>query len=219
MLHFDLFKKWLTKLNPKHDSMLVDGIFSNIVQQYTQAHRFYHNLAHVESCLKELNNLNILKGERGCLTLAILYHDIIYVPGSKFNEVMSADIAKFDCSRLGLSEDLIVTIYTLILASRHDRKNKYKNSQIMCDIDLSILAAEDEEYKRYEIGISKEFIPVYYHSRYLEGRISFLQNILNQDKIFQHSLFANREQKARENVAKAIACLKRGDLDLVSWGQ
>lgn len=83
-------KAYINKL--LKDRMLVDLRF--IMYQYDCGTRFYHTWDHVCNLLAKLNELtdSRTQDETDDITLAILFHDIIYVPGSKLNEIMSADL-------------------------------------------------------------------------------------------------------------------------------
>lgn len=83
-------KAYINKL--LKDRMLVDLRF--IMYQYNCGTRFYHTWDHVCNLLAKLDELtdSRTQDETDDITLAILFHDIIYVPGSKLNELMSTDL-------------------------------------------------------------------------------------------------------------------------------
>lgn len=78
-------KAYINKL--LKERMLVDLAF--IKYQYDIPSRFYHTWDHVCNMLAILDVTGELIDD---ITLAILFHDIIYVPGSKENERMSAEL-------------------------------------------------------------------------------------------------------------------------------
>ena len=61
-----------------------------ILKNYDEQHRFYHNLYHLIDMLTNAKKLGIELTDS--LVLAIVFHDIIYDPKRKDNEERSADL-------------------------------------------------------------------------------------------------------------------------------
>ena len=56
---------------------------------YSQSWRKYHTLQHIRDLCEKIDKLgNIEHQEKGLLKLAAFFHDAIYVPSSKLNEVV-----------------------------------------------------------------------------------------------------------------------------------
>ena len=60
---------------------------------YQEKHRAYHNLEHVNDCLNQLDNFESEITDKHIIEMAIWYHDIIYNPYGKNNELKSAEEA------------------------------------------------------------------------------------------------------------------------------
>ena len=65
---------------------------------YEKNNLAYHNFTHILDCLNEFNNhihINLADKSRTYdFILAILYHDIVYVPGAEDNEEQSFNLFK-----------------------------------------------------------------------------------------------------------------------------
>ena len=80
-----------------------EAIVHRLVEAYTQSFRYYHTDAHILNCLEEAEYIRGLITSNHVFTMALWYHDVFYIPGSKINEIASADIARLDCCILGLN--------------------------------------------------------------------------------------------------------------------
>ena len=176
-----------------------------ICTHYSEPHRDYHTLRHI------LNGFALIPDdyrEDHTLSLALLYHDIIYDPRRPDNESESAKLARSEMSRIGLSQSLIAEVSDLIIATDHSGDHDLTDrGRLLCDIDLSILGAIREEYDRYAEAIRKEYhwVPA---EQYRKGRKSVLQNFLERDPIYLTPGFRDQfEEAARSNLRREISQL------------
>lgn len=87
---------------------------------YTQEDRAYHNLSHIEHCLRELGELKHLNESFDELLFAIIFHDVIYDSKADDNEVRSAEEAATCLNQLGWSAFFDESkIRSYILATDH----------------------------------------------------------------------------------------------------
>lgn len=67
---------------------------AQLKQMWNISGRYYHSFEHCEKMLALASEMRDQIEAHGCsydaLVLAILFHDIIYVPGAKYNELLSA---------------------------------------------------------------------------------------------------------------------------------
>src|SRR5690606_23429354 len=98
-----LWREWkgTSLLYEDADNSTIKEWINVICGFYDESHRFYHNLNHIDSCLKLLRKFehSSLTPEETCyniipVQIAIWFHDIIYNPQESNNEERSADIAK-----------------------------------------------------------------------------------------------------------------------------
>ena len=84
---------------------------------YDHPHRFYHNWEHIENVM--INAGDNIKSDE--VFLAILFHDIIYDPRKKDNELKSAEFFLENKSEFRkLSPKSIENVYNAILDTRHN---------------------------------------------------------------------------------------------------
>jgi len=79
---------------------------------------------------------------------------------------------------------------------------------LICDVDLAILAAPEERYRRYEADIRREYAHVP-EPLYRLGRRRVLARFLRRQHIYQTAHFRDRlEARARANLAAVMATLR-----------
>ena len=213
---------------------LLQGIFQDLDRRYREAHRYYHDWAHVLACLRELEEVRNLSPHPQALELAIWFHDAVYDPGGPDNEERSADLAARAAARLGLHGPLAAETRELILATRHLAARPGGGGQpadgqpggpsaaegppgtcaqdeaLILDIDLAIFGKPREVFDRYEEGIRLEYQWVPPESR-RRARLGILQSFLDRPAIYHTSYFRRcYEKAARENLRRSVAALKAG---------
>lgn len=181
---------------------------------YQEPGRYYHTLRHIDHMLREMETQLPDSLQSVELQLSIWYHDVVYDPKSKENELRSAEICKEVLHKISnLSEERINRIYTNILSTKghqvlatgvHVVENEF-----MLDIDLSILGASKEKYHGYSEDIRKEYIHIPLPD-YKLGRSQVLQSFLQREEIYFSDLFKKLyEEKARKNLEWEIQSLEK----------
>ncbi len=183
-------------------------LWQEIEAHYTQSHRYYHTLDHIEAMLGHFDQVKDLLNDPDLVEAAIWYHDIIYKtqathPNQSFdNERESAELA---CERLKSTSLDLEKLHNMIMATKHGaEKPKTQDDAFLVDIDLSILGQRADIYALYTRYVRKEygFVP---EALYKTGRSSILKAFLAQDKIYQTSYFFERfERQARLNIGQEI---------------
>ena len=171
---------------------------SAIVGRYNEQHRHYHNLEHVIQLLMLCDELEIGGPD---ITLAVIYHDIIYQPGSLENEVKSAAYARDSLVRLGMNPDRVDQVCEMILATAsHLLPQNNPLTQMFLDLDISILGSPREDYQAYADGVQNEYsrLP---KSVFKKKRREFLEKIFAEEFIFRTDIFREKfESSARANI-------------------
>ena len=179
------------------------GFFTNLVDLYTSKGRFYHNLSHIEALLKLSEEHRNLLESPETIDFAIWYHDAIYNASKSNNEEKSAELAIKDLTELALDSHLIENCYDLIIATKTHQLDDALNSfdaQFLLDIDLSILAADNERYIEYTRQIRREY-KIYPDFLYNKGRKKVLKHFLDMEHIYKTELFQDKwESRAKENL-------------------
>ena len=182
------------------DSWTLSAAWENLASHYSEGHRFYHTLSHIDHMFSWLDKI---RAASPALELAIWYHDVIYDPRANDNE--SASAVNFQM-QLGsqLPAELSADVARLILATDHRRKRtSLADESLLIDIDLSILAAQREVYESYQVAIRQEysFVP---EEAYAVGRSAVLSHFLSSP-IFTNEPFATLEETAVENITRELS--------------
>lgn len=186
---------------------------ADLVGLYSEPHRRYHALSHVDACLEELQRADLARescDDSRAVELALWFHDAVYDPrrrGSPGNEDRSAALAAWTCGLMGIPAAFAVTVSDLILQTKHGAVPEGRDAQMVSDIDLSILGADRETFDRYEVDIRFEysFVP---EDIFRKARADILRGFLARDRIYFRPYFAARyEAAARANIVRSIAAL------------
>lgn len=195
--------RWIMLIQALHLPDNADT-YSSLLSAYSQKHRHYHTIDHIDACLSHLDNVVDLADSPPEIELALWFHDAIYDPYSSGNERKSAKWAKKFLLQNIVDKDLISRIHELIMVTVHGSPCKSKDETILADIDLSILGSEAGIYNKFEEAIRKEYRRVPYFL-YRKKRNEILQGFLSRDQIYQNQYFNDRfEKQARKNMSAVI---------------
>jgi predicted metal-dependent HD superfamily phosphohydrolase len=185
-----------------------DPVYARLVARYSEPHRAYHNLAHIEHCLDEFESSRELATDANSIEMAIWYHDVVYDPRAKDNEQRSADVAVEVARDAKLPTAFTQRVADLILATRHIAPPSDPDAAILVDVDLSILGQPAERFDAYERQIRQEYDWVE-AAAFAEGRGAILKSFLERAAIFSTPFFWDKyERQARENLKRSIERLQ-----------
>lgn len=181
------------------------GGFGGLCAAYSEPHRHYHNLLHLDECLRELDTVADQAVQPGALEMALWFHDAIYDPqDSSENEELSAKWSQDWLEEAKAPKPLIQTVRSLILMTRHHLPDATPDAAWMCDIDLAILGQSEERFWEYECAIRQEYAAVP-EQTYLQGRRHVLETFLRRKCIYVTEMFADRyEAAARSNLRASL---------------
>jgi len=200
-------KRWnalLERLTGKNNSA---DSFRQVVAAYSETHRYYHNISHIEHCLTEFDYLRDSCTSPDDVEFAIWLHDVVYDPHASDNEERSAVRATEILTHLRCPEAKSIEIQKLILATKHLAIPTIPNAQLLVDIDLSILGQPPSIFQKYEDNIRAEYswVP---DDKFRSGRSAVLHHFLDQASIYATERFQERyEMQAQENITKALIAL------------
>lgn len=188
---------------------LVSFYWENIIKNYTNKKRYYHNLIHINSMLDQAseNKNNINNYDE--MLFAIWFHDIIYKATSKKNEEKSADFAKSALKKISNGKINIDNVYQLIISTKKHEILFTKNTDnaFLLDFDLSILGQSWELYQTYIQNIREEY-KIYPDILYKPARKKVLEHFLNRENLFFTKKYQDLfEDKARKNLEQEIQSL------------
>lgn len=136
-------------------------IRTRLLRAWTEPHRSYHTLQHLEECLglaKERGS-ELLAVEQAQLTLALWFHDAIYDTHGHDNERKSAELAQVELAAVGVLPEHCARIAQLVLATEHNAAPQPQDAlmALLVDIDLAILGAPADRFAEYEGQVRKEY--------------------------------------------------------------
>lgn len=177
--------------------------WQNIYKAYSGKSRHYHNLLHIENMLGWLEKYNenpLPAKDVQALQLAIFFHDIVYSATKKDNEEKNADAALRFMQKAALSPAMQALVNDLIMATKSHMESANPLVGLMTDLDLQILGAEENVYRKYSADIRKEY-RVYPNLLYKPGRKKVLQHFIAMPRIYQTDFFYKQfEKKAKQNL-------------------
>lgn len=171
---------------------------------YIEGHRFYHTMDHIEVMLDGYNKYfgDVSEAEY----LAILYHDIVYLPFAKWNEENSVGLlnAHHKVYFHKLKPEVLQAASEIILATKHDSSPVSFAAERVVDLDLMILGCSGDVYRKYVANTRKEYA-MYSDTEWKVGRTKVLQGFLAQERIFITDIMRNHfEHQARVNIQKEL---------------
>lgn len=181
---------------------------SRLIDAYSEKHRAYHNVYHLDDCLRELDTVKKFASLPAAIEAALWFHDSVYDPRSSSNEEESAALAAVCLTEANAAEDLVENVRQLILCTKSHRANDQADAALLIDIDLSIFGQPPARFWSYERGIRTEYAWVPEHV-YAEKRAEILHRFLQGDTLYHTPVFRSLyETTARGNLAAAIERLR-----------
>jgi predicted metal-dependent HD superfamily phosphohydrolase len=188
-----------------HDK--ITNAYIELLEHYSEPHRKYHNLEHINHCLIEFDAVQYLAVEPDILELAIWYHDVIYDIGANNNEELSALLVEKVMTNF-LSVDLIKKVKNIILATKHIEVPDNFDAKLMLDIDISNIG-QAEKFKETNKLVREEYslIP---DNLFANNRSNILQLFLDRPSIYLTEVFQKKyEKSARKNIESSIRDLNK----------
>jgi predicted metal-dependent HD superfamily phosphohydrolase len=180
------------------------SVFAQLARAYAEPSRAYHNTKHVRDCLSQLDLSHELARRPDEVEAALWFHDVVYLPGAADNEDRSARLAEATLTAGGAPLETGRRVAELVLATRHLTVPSEPDSQLVCDIDLSILGREPAVFDCFERAIRQEYAhipePAYRHER-----AAVVAGFLRRESLYQTEYFRDRfEQQARANLKRLL---------------
>jgi predicted metal-dependent HD superfamily phosphohydrolase len=181
--------------------------FDDLVAAYAESARAYHTLDHVLDCLRRLDESGAQPEDSDLVEAAIWFHDVVYDPHRSDNEIRSAEWAARILGAAGVPGATVERLGDLIRLTAHASPPSDRQGALLCDVDLSILGRDEQEFDEYERRIRQEYAWVP-ESHYRAGRARILSAFENRDRIYLTEYFHGRyEPPARANLRRALARL------------
>lgn len=184
------------------------GELADVLRGYAEPHRAYHTLEHLRECFEALDSVRTLADHPDEIEIALWYHDVIYEPRADDNEELSAAWAGRALTAADATPDVADRVASLILATKHGAPPVETDTQLLVDVDLSILGAAPQRFAEYEAQIRVEYawVPM---EDYRRARCTVLQSFLDRAHIYSTEVFRERlEPQARRNLQGTIERLR-----------
>lgn len=176
-----------------------------LLARYLEPHRRFHGPAHLAQVLDLLGELDADPR----MLLAAWFHDAIYQPGRRDNELRSAHLARSRLSAAGLPTADIETVMRAVLATAGHAADDPAFAPLL-DADLAVLGAPADDYLRYRDQIRREFAQ-FPEPLFRAARSGFLRGMLERPAIYRTPLCQGRhEVQARRNLEGELLELARG---------
>jgi predicted metal-dependent HD superfamily phosphohydrolase len=186
----------------------VAGVGAALFRRWTEPHRGYHDLAHLDEVL---TRVDLLAGEADrpdTVRLAAWFHDAVYDPTATDNEDRSADLATTALGNLALDADLVEDVARLVrLTTTHQVAADDRDGAVLCDADLAVLAATAVRYESYVEGVRREYAHLD-DETFARGRAAVLRSLLDRPVLFRTAFGRQEwEDAARANAGAELARL------------
>ncbi len=186
-------------------------VYNDLAARYSEPHRAYHTLEHIEHCLNEFEQAWHLAKDPNAVEFALWYHDAVYDTKVRNNEERSAVLAKEVCLKIGLSSRFASRVQALILSSKHHRCNpENPDERILTDIDLAAWGKSWEGFQKDTDEIRREYSWWVPEDVFRKKRAEILQEFLDRPRIYNTAYFYGRyEAQAQRNLVRSIAELSK----------
>lgn len=199
--------------NLKIDQNVSKAWSTRLIRAYSEPQRHYHTIFHVNSMLRLLVLHSDICQQPNVIHMATWFHDLVYNPRAKDNEVESAllfmEFAKeASCSGLDEISDL-VDEYIKATIKHTMGESEDTDLALFLDLDLSILGSDPSTYETYSTQIRSEYMHKPWEV-YKVDRPKILKNFLERKVLYFTEQFQKAfEEVARTNLAKEIDRLQQ----------
>lgn len=187
-----------------------DRIYAGLLEKYSEPHRAYHNAGHLVELFEYFEEYRDQFKNPQAVVLALFFHDDVYnIPGPD-NEKQSAEYARQALTELGVDPQVVARVADLIeMTKTHQPPEGDRDAALMLDMDMAILGAPAEKYKKYSEAIEAEYTSHFSAKKYHEGRLGFLESFRQKGRLFMTDAFEDRFGKqVCWNIADEHARLK-----------
>ncbi len=178
-----------------------DALARELLDRWREPHRHYHTLAHLAAMLA-------IVGQWPVVELAVWFHDAVYDPRATDNEEASAELAERSLPAVGAAPATVAEVARLVrLTATHDSAPGDGAGALLCDADLSILAADPARYDAYAAAVRREYghVP---DEVFRIGRAEVLRHLLGLPVLYRVvPERAQWEVRARANLTRELSAL------------
>jgi pantetheine-phosphate adenylyltransferase len=152
-----------------------------ILDIWNESHRKFHNLDHLSDLVGQINESHsegvLDEKQTEKLLITAMFHDIVYEPDRQDNEERSAEFLMNLCE--DKSNKDILEIRDAILDTKH-HLSASPLAETFNRFDMNVIERDFDHLMKWEEGISAEYVPFYGEEMYKEGRLKFLESLLDK---------------------------------------
>jgi predicted metal-dependent HD superfamily phosphohydrolase len=210
----DLLDQWRTAVReagapPETSEAAIRRAGVELLDWWSQPHRMYHTVAHLAAVLDVVDGYAGHADDPALVRLAAWGHDMVYDPrGAESNERASARLAGQVLAELRVPPPAVAEVVRLVMLTEEHRADPTDlNGELLCDADLAILAAPDEDYDWYADAIRREYghVPA---DAWRVGRVKALRELLDRPALYRVPVLHSRwELAARANIHRELQTL------------
>lgn len=163
-----LLEKWSIKCD-----------INTVLAMWNESHRSYHNLNHLNDLISQINENKSKFSEKEYekLMLAAIFHDVVYDPASQTNEEDSANFL-IECAVDKTNADILDVNQMILDTKTHNSTTKLSES--FNNYDMNIVERDFDQLLEWEKGIQFEYLKHYKLEEYKNGRVKFLESLLDK---------------------------------------
>ena len=182
-----------------------DGLAAELLERWSEPHRRYHTVEHLDAVLGHLDQLG---GASVAVGLAAWYHDAVYWPSRSDNEEVSAALAGSTLPAVGVAGEVVTEVERLVLlTATHQPEPSDRDGALLCDADLAVLGASPARYAAYRVAVRAEYAALD-EEQWRVGRAAVLTRLLDRPSLYATRSARRRwEAAARNNLAVELAGL------------
>ncbi len=173
-------------------------VLIDLTRRYSEPHRHYHNIEHIAWMFNLARDLELSEEQ----ILAIWFHDAVFDTASDSNEEDSAQLARDMLLAEGYPEDRIAVVERIILDTKA-HKPTVEPAELVIDLDLASLSFPWETFMSNTEKVRLEYAALP-DDQLATGRSRLFEDFLSRDRIYSTAWGARLEQRARENLQRAL---------------
>jgi predicted metal-dependent HD superfamily phosphohydrolase len=199
-----MLRRWRSIL----DSPAAEEVGRDLVDRWSEPHRRYHTLDHLELMLSTVDAHAGEAADADAVRLAAWFHDAVYDARRTDNEDMSAALAARVLPGAGVPGERVAAVTRLVrLTATHDPSPGDRDGILLCDADLAVLAGEPDGYAAYTAAVRAEFAHVP-DEAFRTGRAAVLRRLAALPSLYRVPALHERwEERARANLAAELRAL------------
>lgn len=185
-----------------------EQVWQQVQHHYREPNRYYHTLAHINHCLRELDSARDHIAEFEATEMALWFHDVIYLYGARDNELLSAAYFR-DLAAPSMPGAFVERVCQFIVATQHSGVAEDAAIAFIVDIDLSGFGLPWDDYLADSNALRQEAQSVS-DDIYYQGKLRFLSELQRWPSLFQTKYFQTRlERNAQSNIDRYTESLRQ----------